>query len=304
VPAEEGRVVPTRQANQLCAGRSLSSADGRPGERRLILIADDNEQRALHTARVAAGSVPPEEQRRTRCHCLLPVRILIRPQRSVGVLGVGRREQRDGPRRADERHQQRPAPDETTEHVENSPAEEAQHGHRLLVTGRVAGRGRTVGVRCLRDRRGKLRVARRDAEDVTARGGEAPDRQPGRVDSGQRPGEVDRRLPVVELVADPRDLARLPAALAHTAVVESDDAEPGIVEPLGELVGARLLGHREPAGHDHARAVGSRIVPRGALGIATDESNLLPLDRHPDLRNGLDLLFSKVNHAVRKLSTG
>ena len=36
------------------------------------------------------------------------------------------------------------------------------------------------------------------------------------------------------------------SALAEPAVVEGEDGEPGIMEPPGEPVGARLLGHRHP----------------------------------------------------------
>jgi hypothetical protein len=146
------------------------------------------------------------------------------------------------------------------------PAGQAQHRNRHLVTRRVARGRRAIGGRRLRDRRGELRVARRDPENMTAGQGESPDREPGRVYFRQGRSEPDRGLPVGELLPDADDLARLPSALPKTAVVEGQDSEPGLVESLREQVGARLLGHRASAGHDHAGAVGSWIVPGGALG--------------------------------------
>src|SRR6516225_9289629 len=116
---------------------------------------------------------------------------------------------------------------------------------------------------------------------MTGRGGKTPDREPGRVNSGQCPGAADRGLPVGELFPDPLHLARLPSAFPDVAVIEGQDAEPGLVEPPGEPVGARLLGHREAAGHDHAAAVGPWIVPGGALGFAADEPDSLPFHGYP-----------------------
>src|SRR5258706_10286976 len=93
------------------------------------------------------------------------------------------------------------------------------------------------------------------------------------------------------LLADAHDLARPATALPETAVVEGENGEPGVVEPLGEQVGRRLLRHRQTAGHDHAAAVGSRVVPGGALGVAASEVNLLALCRceRRVLGGGLDV---------------
>src|SRR6185437_13991264 len=128
--------------------------------------------------------------------------------------------------------------------------------------------------------------------------GKAPDRDPGRVDPGQRPGAADRGPPVGELLADALHLARLPAALAQVAVVEGQDAEPGFGEPPGEHVSSRLLGHCEAAGHDHAAAVGPGIVPGRALGVAAREPDLLSLHGYPriDVQNSFS---TEVNHVVR-----
>src|SRR5262249_17813258 len=107
-----------------------------------------------------------------------------------------------------------------------------------------------------------------------------------------------------ELLADANDLARPPAALPETAVVEGEHREPGVVEPPGERVGARLLGHRAATGHDHAGAIGPRIVPGGTLRAAADESHLfsphghfsLHGHAHVDLQKGH--LLEEVNHVV------
>ena len=118
------------------------------------------------------------------------------------------------------------------------------------MTRRVARAGQTADVRRLRDDCGELRVARRDAEDVTAGGGEGPDREPVRIDSRQGRGERDRGLPVGNLVPDGQDLARAPTALTKMAVVEGEDGEPGVVESLREQVCTGLLGHGEAPGQD------------------------------------------------------
>ena len=60
--------------------------------------------------------------------------------------GVGGREHRDGPARADERHQQGLTAESATEHVEDSSAGEAQHGKGFLVACGVAQADRSVGV--------------------------------------------------------------------------------------------------------------------------------------------------------------
>src|SRR6266567_5301687 len=93
-----------------------------------------------------------------------------------------------------------------------------------------------------------------------------------------------------------------PAALAQVAVVEGQDAEPGLVEPPGEQVGARLLGHREAAGHDHAGAVAPRVVPGRALGAAAGEPDLLPFHGCPRLDVQRNASSAEVNHLVRRMS--
>src|SRR5262249_56050032 len=112
-------------------------------------------------------------------------------------------------------------------------------------------------------------------EDITSGRGETPDREPGRVDPRERRRAFDRCLPVAELLPDTHDLARLPPALSQMAIVECQDGEPGIVEPACEQVGAGLLGHREPPGHDHAGAVGSPILPAAPPTAPPSHPNLL-----------------------------
>ena len=111
---------------------------------------------------------------------------------------------------------------------------------------------------------------------------------------GSTPGRVGRtRSPPASRRADPddgQDLARLPAAVPTMAVVEGEDSEPRVLNRLRKQVGAGLHRHREPSGHDHAGAVGPRVVPPGARRVAADEVNLLPLNGH---LGGLDLMRTR-----------
>jgi hypothetical protein len=114
------------------------------------------------------------------------------------------------PRLAGQRHQQGLAAGQAVGGVEDALADRAQHRERLLVADGVARGCRAIGVWRLRDRRRQLRFARREAEDVAAGEGEAPDREPGRVGAWQGRGGPDRGLPVGKLIGDGQDLARLP----------------------------------------------------------------------------------------------
>ncbi len=97
--------------------------------------------------------------------------------------------------------------------------------------------------------------------------------------SGRVRANCDRGVPVGVLFADADDLPWLTAALPETAVVEGEHREPGLVEQRGEPIGPRLLGHRSPAGHDHARTRGPRVVPGSARRVAARELNLLAVGR-------------------------
>ena len=269
--------MPAGQPDELGPERPPRRADRGLGQRGLVLVAHHDQQRAPYPRGQPAGPADRQAQRRTGRDLLPPVRVpAARVERGAAVGRVGRGEQRDRPRRAAQRHQPRRAARQAAQRVEYGQAGEAQHRERLLVARRIAGGGRVVGVRRLGDRRGQPRVARREREDVPARGRKGPDREPGRVDLRQPGRERDRSPPVLELLPDPHHLARLAAALAQVAVVEGQDREPGLLEPLCELVGARLLGHREPARHDHACPVGARIVPGGAFRATDNKPNLLP----------------------------
>ena len=61
------------------------------------------------------------------------------------------------------------------------------------------------------------------------------------LDFRQRAGEMDRGLPVGVLFADSDDLPVATTALPETGGSRRRDREPGLVEPLGELIGTRLL---------------------------------------------------------------
>jgi hypothetical protein len=202
-------------------------------------------------------------------------------------------------------HQTRSTADQSAEGIEDTTTGEAKQRERCLIARGVAHGGRTIGVRCLGDRRGDIGAGRRDPEDVTTGRGETPHRDLCRVNAGQSLRIRDRGVPVGKLIADAYDLARLTAAFPETAIVEREDTETGLMEPLREPVGGRLLRHGETTGHDHTGAVGPGIVPGNAVGIATDESNSLSLRGHSrDPRSDRIRSYLEVNHVVRIMSIG
>src|SRR5205814_5149844 len=79
-------------------------------------------------------------------------------------------------------------------------------------------------------------------------------------------------------------------------------------------IGGRLLRHREPAGHDHTGAAGSRIVPGGALGAAAGEPDLLAwcglphanlrADRQPTVAPNSAATFGAGRSCWRQTDTG
>lgn len=75
---------------------------------------------------------------------------------------------------------------------------------------------------------------------------------------------LDRGVPVGDLLVEAHDLSRRAPALPEPPVVEGQDRETGVAESRGEQVRGRLLRHRGSASHDHAAAVGPRIVPAGS----------------------------------------
>jgi hypothetical protein len=168
VAAQERLIVPAGYPDELTPGSAVGRADGGSGQRRLILVADEDQQRAPRSGRFAPWPVETEAERRTGGDLLLPVRVPVTwVERSAAVQGIRRREQRYGARLPGERHQPRRAASETADGIDNSAGGEAEQRERPLVARRVA-RGRlAIGVRRLGDRRGELRMARRDAEDVT-----------------------------------------------------------------------------------------------------------------------------------------
>jgi hypothetical protein len=100
--------MPAGQADQLGAGRSPRRDDGRLGERRLVLVAHQDEQRASHPRRVTAWPVEGEAEGRPGGDHLLPVRVpVFGVERPAGVETVRDGEDRDGARLAAERHQHR-----------------------------------------------------------------------------------------------------------------------------------------------------------------------------------------------------
>ena len=77
----------------------------------------------------------------------------------------------------------------------------------------------------------------------------------GLADSLARPGGNVTGLGLLIPEVSAKGLALLKEgvpALAEVAVVEGEDAEPGLVEPAREQVCRRFLRYREASGHDHA----------------------------------------------------
>jgi hypothetical protein len=212
VRVQERCIVPPRQANQLSAGRSPRGSDGGPSKSGLILIARQDQQRTSYAGRVAARTVEPDAERGAAATTCFQSERRWSGSSAGGVQCVRRREQRDGAGLADQRHQQGLVADQAAESVQDPAAGEAQQRERRRVAHRAARGGLPVGGRRLGDRRSELWIARRDAKNMAARDGETPDREPGPVYSRQGGGELDRGLPVGELLSDPHDLARLPAA--------------------------------------------------------------------------------------------
>ena len=183
----EGRVVPARHVDHFAAGCLLGRVDSRLGQRGLILVGNHNEKRALHLGGVPARTVEATGQNRASRNGLLPVGVPmagIEDARARTRYCIRRREQRDGPGLAGQRHQQWCSADQTAEPVHDAPAGEPQHCALSREAHRVTHRGRTIGRGRLRDRGRELGIAGRHAEDVPARQGEAPDRDPARIDGG------------------------------------------------------------------------------------------------------------------------
>lgn len=169
VATHEGLVVATGQADDLSAGSSLGRAHGRAGERNAIIVVGEHQQGALHARRVAAGSVQADAQRGAGGDLLLPAGVLVVGiERLAAVEGVGRREGRDAPALAGERHQQRGASDEAASGIQERTAGEPKEPERGLMAHRVGRDGRAVDERRLGDRRRQIRVARRYWDDVAA----------------------------------------------------------------------------------------------------------------------------------------
>ena len=106
--------------------------------------------------------------------------------------------------------------------------------------------------RVVRGRRERVAAAHRGAEGRHALG----------VDARQRPGEGDRRPPVLELALR-LEQVRLAAAVAEAAVVEDERRDARRREALGEGPEPVAPRPREPVRHDHDRRL--RRVARGGI---------------------------------------
>jgi hypothetical protein len=159
VLVQERCVVLAGQTEQLGTGRAPRGTDGRLGERGLVLVAHEDQQRAPDAGGEAAGPVERQAQRRAGGRRRGPVRVaVVRVERAVGVEGIRGSEHRHGARPGDERHQQGRAADQTAEGVAEAPEGDAQHRRRPLMGSRVARGGQVADARRLRDRRRQVGV--------------------------------------------------------------------------------------------------------------------------------------------------
>jgi hypothetical protein len=111
------------QPDEFAARRPTRRAHGGPGERRLILVADEDEKRAGYAGCEAAGSVEGQSEGGAGGDLLLPVRVPVAGvERSVAIEGIRCRESRDRSRLAGEQYQQGAPAGDPSEGVEDARA--------------------------------------------------------------------------------------------------------------------------------------------------------------------------------------
>ena len=131
--------LPAGHPDELTPRRPVRGADSGCGQRRLVLVTNQDQQWAPYLGGVPARPVEHKAKGRTGGDLLPPVRIpAIRVERPAAVPPVRRSEQRDGSRLAGERHQPRRPPGQRAGGVGDTQGGEAEHGERLLMPRRVA----------------------------------------------------------------------------------------------------------------------------------------------------------------------
>src|SRR5260370_33872964 len=108
VAAEERLVMPAGHPDELAPGSAVRRPGGGSGQRGLVLVADEDQERAAHPGRVASRPVEPETKGRTGGNLLLPPRVSAAgAECPAAIERVWRAEERDRTRRAGQRYQQR-----------------------------------------------------------------------------------------------------------------------------------------------------------------------------------------------------
>src|SRR5438067_11926316 len=120
---------------------------------------------------------------------------------------------------------------------------------------------------------------------MTAAKRRAPQRDARGVDPFELLDERDRGVPVLVLVTDAYELARMATAVAEVPIVEHHGADSRLREPLRGPVQLHVAHAGQSVGQDHARARGcvwtARLIEPGReLGLA---------DRDPGLASGAHL---------------
>lgn len=119
----------------------------------------------------------------------------------------------------------------------------------------------------MRDDGREVVVVGGEVQDVTAGEGRAPGDDARGVDAGERARVGDGGPPVLVLPGDAEDAAGLAVAVAEAAVVEHEDREARLREPLGVRVQAHAADAGEAVGHDDDRR---GVDPVRAVEARTD----------------------------------
>jgi len=83
---------------------------------------------------------------------------------------------------------------------------------------------------------------------------------PAGINVGQRPREIERGAPIVELIGDVEHVTRHTVAVAPTAVVEHHHRVPGPGEHRGIGVEPERPRRAEPVRHHHRRRTGLHML--------------------------------------------
>lgn len=155
------------------------------------------------------------------------------------------------------------------------------HGERsdLERAGRTEGQtgGEAVGKRTLRDHGSQPVVVCRGCQHMTTAEGGSPDDDAAGIDIVAAAGKSDGGLPVLQLLPDIQQLARLAFAVAEVAVIKDQTGVAGGTEALGEGIKAHDAGAAQTMGHDdHGRRTPGlgQVKPGAALFALRGEADI------------------------------